>query len=117
MASQNQTSQMQTSEYRQVQLKTKADRHGTWLYEFQFDFVIKFNRNIYFIVQRDLTFTSDEKDNNEQDGNEFLATENPYYDHTGELGLNSIITSSNIVNLEDTEVVTATQNIYYAELW
>ena len=63
-----------------------------------------------------MTFSPDENDNNQQDGIEVLATENPYYHHTGDLGFTSMVTSSNIVDLEDTEVVTATQNIYYAKL-
>ena len=59
-----------------------------------------------------MTFSPDENDNNQQDGNEFLATENPYYHHTGDLGFNSMITSSNIVDLEDTEVGTVLPKTY-----
>ena len=74
------------------------------------------DRNIYFIVQRQSTFSQDVNGNDEQDENEFLVTENPYYHHTGDLGFDSTRKSTNIVEVNGTEIVTATQNIYYAKL-
>ena len=80
------------------------------------DFLITFDKNIYFIVQRQSTLSQDVNGNDEQEENEFVVTENPYYHHTGYLGFDSTPKSTNIVDVNSTEIVTATQNIYYAKL-
>ena len=73
--------------------------------------------NLYFIVRRQSTFSQDVNGNDEQDENQFPVTENPYYHYTGDLGFDSTRKSTNIVEVNGTEIVTATQNIYYAKLW
>ena len=49
----------------------------------------------------------------QMDENEFAVIENPYYGDAGDIALSSTRKSPNIVDLDDVQRLTATENAYY----
>ena len=49
----------------------------------------------------------------QMDENECAVTENPYYGDAGDIALSSTRKSPNIVDLDDVQRLTATENAYY----
>ena len=52
----------------------------------------------------------------QMDENEFAVIENPYYGDAGDIALRPTRKSPNIVDLDDVQHLTATENAYY-EMW